>query len=295
MTTTTNTFGELFKKFRLRSEFSTLSQFGNALAKEGFIYEDSIYSHWQKNVRIPKNRKLLLAVIRIFIKEGGIRNIKEGNGLLESAGQGYLTNEEVATFEQNPHFHPESISPDKMLSFLMTTIKSKNVVRTGWTLMNIKNPESVAEHSYQLCVMTMVLADQLGVDREKLVKMAIIHDLGEIFTGDIVWIRGNIIDIEKRRKKEQIEAKGMEKIFRIVDKTGEYTDIFKEMVERKTVEADIFWQLDKLEMGIQALDYEKRTGKDLGEFFISVDLQLSHPHLRSIFAQVLAERPKTKE
>ena len=197
MTTTTNTFGELFKKFRLRSEFSTLSQFGNALAKEGFIYEDSIYSHWQKNVRIPKNRKLLLAVIRIFIKEGGIRNIKEGNGLLESAGQGYLTNEEVATFEQNPHFHPESISPDKMLSFLMTTIKSKNVVRTGWTLMNIKNPESVAEHSYQLCVMTMVLADQLGVDREKLVKMAIIHDLGEIFTGDIVWIRGNIIDIEK--------------------------------------------------------------------------------------------------
>ena len=156
--------------------------------------------------------------------------------------------------------------------------------------MDIRNPESVAEHTYQLCVMTMILAEQLGVDREKLIKMAIIHDLGEIFTGDIVWVRGNVINIEKRRQKEQIEVKGIAKIFNIVGKADEYKAIFEELRQRKTAEADIFWQLDKLEMGIQALDYEKRLHKNLEEFFVSVDLQLTHPFLRSIFARVLAKR-----
>lgn len=171
-------------------------------------------------------------------------------------------------------------------------IKLKRVVRTGWTMMDIPAPESVAEHSYQLCVMAMVLGDQLGVDREKLIKMAIIHDLGEIFTGDIVWVRGNIIDIEKRRKKEEVEALGIEKIFKDTNKADEYKSIFKEMVERKTVEADTFWQFDKLEMAIQALDYEIREKKDLSEFFVSVDLQLTSPIFRSIFEHVLAARPK---
>ncbi len=292
MAATTNTFGELFKKFRLRSEFSTLSRFGDALAKEGFIYEDSLYSHWQKNVRIPKDRKLLLAIIKVFIKNNGLTTIKAANDLLDSAGQGYLTNEELAAFETHPCFQTECISPQRILSFLSTTIQAKRVVRTGWTMMDIKNPESVAEHSYQLCVMAMVLADQLGVDQDKLVKMAIVHDLGEIFTGDIVWVRGNIIDIERRRKKEEIEAKGIEKIFKIINKTEEYKAIFEELMERKSVEATIFWQLDKLEMAIQALDYEKRKNKNLDEFFVSVDLQLSSPFLRSIFTQILAERPK---
>jgi len=292
MTQSNNTFGELFKKYRLKSEFSTLAEFGNELAAQGFVYEDSIYSHWQKNVRVPKDRKLLLTIVELFVKRSGIRTIAEANVFLASAGQGYLSPFELAPLEVYAHFSHEAISPKNALSILLTTIKAKQVVRTGWTMMDIPSPESVAEHSYQLCVMAMVLADQLGVDREKLIKMAIIHDLGEIFTGDIVWVRGNIIDIEKRRKKEEIEALGIEKIFKDTSKAAEYKAIFEEMVERKTREADIFWQIDKLEMAIQALDYELRTKKDLTEFFVSVNLQLTSPTLRTIFAEVQAARPQ---
>ena len=72
----------------------------------------------------------------------------------------------------------------------------------------------------------------------------------------------------------------------------EYKDIFQELMQRKSEEAIIFWQLDKLEMAIQALDYERRTHKNLDEFFTSVDLQVSSPFLRSIFKQILLERPK---
>ena len=190
------TFGSLFKKYRLRSEFSTLASFGNTLAQEGFIYEDSIYSHWQKNVRTPKDRKLLLTIVKIFIQKGGLHSLREANELLNSTGQGYLTDEEVGLVTKNSNITTSSISSSSALSFFLTTIQSKQIVRTGWAMMGIPNPESVAEHSFQLCVMAMVFADQLGVDREKLIKMAIIHDLGEILTGDIVWSRGNIIDIQ---------------------------------------------------------------------------------------------------
>jgi putative hydrolase of HD superfamily len=286
------TFGELFKKYRLRSEFSTLAQFGDALSQEGFVYEDSIYSHWQKNIRIPKDRRLLLALIKIFMDRGGITTINDANEFLNSAGQGYLTSEELTKVAENTHFQKDTITPENALIFLLTTIKSKNITRTGWKMNGIPNPESVAEHSFQLCVMAMVFADQLGVDREKLIKMAVIHDLGEIFTGDVVWSRGNIIDIQKRQKKEIIESQGIESIFQKLGNSKEYKAIFQEMMERKSSESDIFWQLDKLEMAIQALKYEQETGKNLEEFFINTDLQLTLPFLRNIFSCVLEKRPK---
>lgn len=88
------TFSELFKKYRLKSEFLTLCEFGRALAAEGRIYDDSIFTHWQKGKRIPKDRNLLLIILKIFIQRKGITSHEEANEFLASAGLGYLTNEE---------------------------------------------------------------------------------------------------------------------------------------------------------------------------------------------------------
>lgn len=92
------TFADLFKKYRLKSEFETLTEFGDALVKKNLHYEDSIFSHWQKGSRIPHDRKLLLIILNIFVERGGIRRLKEANELLVSAGQGYLTEEELVNF-----------------------------------------------------------------------------------------------------------------------------------------------------------------------------------------------------
>lgn len=62
-----NSFAHLFRKFRLRSEFSTLAELGEALFEKGLIYEDSIFSHWQKGDRIP-NRATILKLIEIFLR-----------------------------------------------------------------------------------------------------------------------------------------------------------------------------------------------------------------------------------
>jgi len=61
-------FSEVFNKYRLKAQFETLAQFGEALAREGFHYEDSMFSRWKNGHREPKRRKLILAIIRVFIK-----------------------------------------------------------------------------------------------------------------------------------------------------------------------------------------------------------------------------------
>jgi|GEM_PF-1308955 len=80
-------FGSLFRKFRLKAEIESLREFGDLLAEEGYIYETSIFTRWQKDERTPKDRKLLLTILKIFARGGGIAGIDEANMLVEGAGQ----------------------------------------------------------------------------------------------------------------------------------------------------------------------------------------------------------------
>lgn len=89
------TFAELFKKYRLRAEFETCTAFGDELAYKGFIYDESIFSHWQKGKRIPSKRKLVLTIIEIFVERKAICIEKDANEFLATTGLGYLTTQEI--------------------------------------------------------------------------------------------------------------------------------------------------------------------------------------------------------
>lgn len=88
-------FSELFKKYRLRSEFATFASFSNALAEKGYFYEESIFSHWQKGTRVPTERRLVLAIIEIFVEKRAITTTGEANEILEATGSGNLTQQET--------------------------------------------------------------------------------------------------------------------------------------------------------------------------------------------------------
>lgn len=285
-----NTFSTLFKKFRLKSEFLSLSDLGHALADEGLIYEDSALSRWQNGNRIPQDRNLLITLIKIFIKRGGIKSLQQANMFLESAGQGYLTENEMEKISSRfiPSYRFRFAG--KIVNFMAIVGKSKKIHRAGWVREKIKNPESVAEHSFRVSVLAMVIADPLGLDKEKLVKMALVHDLGEVITGDLVFARGAIIDIKKRSEKENKEKEGLKNIFSPIGTDDEYVKIFEEMIQRTSEEAKIFWQIDKLEMAMQALEYEKDQNKKLDEFFINAELQIEAPLLKKILGEILKRR-----
>lgn len=179
------------------------------------------------------------------------------------------------------------------LDFFKTVGKSKRLLRTGWIRENIANPESVAEHSFRTGMLAMVMADKMDhpLDKNKLIKMALLHDLGELATGDIVVERGEVLDVKKRDEKEVQEKEGIEEVFGLIGEGNVYAEIFQEMITRDTAEAIFFWQIDKLEMALQALEYEEEQDVNLEEFFLSVgSLHLKEPLLKKIFKEAIDSR-----
>jgi putative hydrolase of HD superfamily len=73
---------------------------------------------------------------------------------------------------------------DGILAFLRAAERLKTVPRSGWT--SAGEPESVAEHTWRLCLMAMLLYGRApGVDLARLLRMCLIHDLGEAIRGDV--------------------------------------------------------------------------------------------------------------
>src|SRR5688500_6340174 len=71
-----------------------------------------------------------------------------------------------------------------ILDFLKAAETLKTTVRSGYT--SAGDQESVAEHTWRLCLMAVVLAPEFpDVDFARLVKICIIHDLGEAIGGDV--------------------------------------------------------------------------------------------------------------
>jgi putative hydrolase of HD superfamily len=71
-----------------------------------------------------------------------------------------------------------------VLTFLRAAERLKTVMRSGWT--SDGHQESVAEHTWRLCLMAMLLYDHTpGIDLARLLKMCLIHDLGEAIGGDV--------------------------------------------------------------------------------------------------------------
>jgi len=167
-----------------------------------------------------------------------------------------------------------------IINFAKIVGKSKKIKRTGWVREGVVEPESVAEHSFRLIVLAMTLGDYFEVDKEKLIKMAIIHDLGETSTGDLVVERGIVVNDLNKRDKEQREEKAISELFQ--EFSPDYKNIFREMIERKSKEALLFWQLDKLEMAMQAKEYEEEQDKVLTEFIENATHHITDPLLKEI-------------
>lgn len=131
----------------------------------------------------------------------------------------------------------------------------------------VENPESIADHMYRMGVMALIAADIPGVNRDKCIKMAIVHDIAEAIVGDITPSDG-ISKLEKSRR-EQEALEHMCKLLGGGPRAKEIADLWTEYEENTSLEAKVVKDLDKVEMILQALEYENEQGKDLEEFFQS--------------------------
>lgn len=175
-----------------------------------------------------------------------------------------------------------------IIEFVKIISKLKALKRSGWVKNNIPDPESVAEHSFQLSLLTMVLASKFGLNVARAIKMALIHDLGEAEIGDIVTVRSGK-KLSNHKAKLLKERLSVEKISSLLD-SEEIISLFEEFEENKTAEAKLVRQLDKLEMSFQAYEYEKLYQKNLDEFFITTEAILENAELKKIFYELKSLR-----
>ena len=72
-----------------------------------------------------------------------------------------------------------------ILDFFKTAVNLKNISRQGWMdKLSLKHPESVADHSYSMAIMGMMISDLEYYNSEKMLKMILLHDLAESKIGD---------------------------------------------------------------------------------------------------------------
>ncbi|MCJ7630960.1 HD domain-containing protein [Candidatus Bathyarchaeota archaeon] len=140
-----------------------------------------------------------------------------------------------------------------VLDFGITAGQLKKIRRKGWvSLAGIKSPESVADHTYRTAILVMCLSDLKGLNTEKLVRMALLHDVHEALIG--VYDHS---DKERIGKSElrSIETEAVKRVFSdLPDNLQEkYILLSAEFQGQETEEARLIKQIDQIEMIFQAL------------------------------------------
>lgn len=136
--------------------------------------------------------------------------------------------------------------------------------RTGWLLRGVTSPESVAEHCYGVCVVAALLVDDvrargIAVDGERVLRMALVHDAAEVFTGDIPM----------PAKTERLDAALEEAEQSLLSKVlpARELALWQEAEAQQTLEARIVKAADKIQMLVKALTYEQQRRGRLEEFW----------------------------
>lgn len=164
--------------------------------------------------------------------------------------------------------------------------KLKNEKRKGWIAKaGIKNPESVADHSFVTALIAMVVGDDSHLNTEKMIRMALLHDLAESIIGDIM-------PGEDPSKKEK-ENRAIGSLFSRLsgDLRSSYEELWQEFRASESPEAIMVHQIDKLEMGIQATRYLASGNVEALQRFMGVtDDSLDRAQLVSIWEEIKSSK-----
>lgn len=164
----------------------------------------------------------------------------------------------------------------------------KELYRRGWINHGIPKDvcESVGEHILSTTLLSLIVCDYAYsyLDREKIMMMSLLHDVGEIYTGDIIPDDGI-----PSKKKVNLERDSFLKVIRHLPNAEEYYNLWEEYILLKSPEAIFVNQIDKLDMALQALIYQKHLGVEMNDFFKSAQNKIHDPLLLRFLEIIVSE------
>jgi len=175
-----------------------------------------------------------------------------------------------------------------ILDFFKTAANLKKISRQGWIdKLSLDNPESVADHSYSMAIIGMVISDLQNFNSEKILKMILLHDLSESKIGDYTPKQLS------KEKKDKLENNAFHEIIKNLPDLikSQYLQIWQEYQENNSPESKIVHQIDRLEMALQAKIYEKDgySQEKLESFFESANTDITDPKLKELFTKIIKD------
>lgn len=187
----------------------------------------------------------------------------------------------------------------------------KHLPRTGWLDREIAAPESVAAHSWRLAVLAWVVASDIGLDANRAMAIALMHDLPEALTGDQTPFDSLGASVEERRRlateppdlqtwrgaaarTEKTEAERIALAQLVAHgPTGagvRIANLWEEYAGELTPEARLVHQLDKLEAYLQGWEYAANgrleRPETLRSFQVDCDHLVTEPAARSLLEAI---------
>lgn len=153
---------------------------------------------------------------------------------------------------------------ENVVRYYVLCNKLKDVIRTGWKNWNVKRDrlESVAEHIFGVQMLAIAMKseyDYKDVDIMKVLYMLAVHELEEIYIGDLTLFQ--IAD----GKKKELGHKAVKKVLgNLIDK-AQIESLTLEFDARKTKEAKFAYWCDKLECDLQSKIYDEENCVDLSD------------------------------
>ena len=145
----------------------------------------------------------------------------------------------------------------------------------------------MADHSFAVALLALYEGERRGLDLEKLLKLALIHDLEEAIIGDLT--PRDKADRGATRVQRERERAIRELLSKLPAKSRPaYFGLWIDLRERRSKEARLVHQLDKVEMAFQAKEYGKRTGqREMCDFYDSASKETNDPILKKALASIL--------
>ena len=176
------------------------------------------------------------------------------------------------------------------ITFLSELIRLKSLPRTGWLLRGVRDVESIADHSYGVAWVAMLLADRavacgMSVNVEKVLRIALLHDLAEARTGDLPSTIKPYFAADTLKKADEQAAQEM--LNPLAEIGQQYLELRHEYEQRLSLEARLVKAADKIDLLLQAREYEKGGANNLAEFWDKADEDFAALGLNELIADIL--------
>lgn len=175
---------------------------------------------------------------------------------------------------------------------LVAVNRLKTTPRLGWLQRGVTRAESVADHSHGVALAALLLLDAAGagLDRARVVTMAVLHDLPESVTGDLSLGASRLLP---PGAKPRLEAAAMDELGDGLPLFAGWRDLWDEFEAQETPEAQLVRDADRVDLLVQALAYERATGsRELEEFWTFAPPESFHlPVSRELAAELASRRP----